>query len=119
MAARLGDVLDRVQQDRDNAAAGSMVVLGDLNATPDHWPLRTLTRWGFRDTAEQLNAGMALTWPANGLHQRFGVTVPPLLPLDHVLTAEGLVATEQVVTGTAGGDHRAVIATLAPEAPSS
>ena len=106
-------VLDRVEQAHDDPAAGPVVVVGDLNATPDHWPLRTLAGWGFRDTAEQLNVGLAVTWPANGRESRLGISVPAFLSLDHVLTGPGMVAIDQEVTGAVGGDHLGVIATLA------
>lgn len=91
-----------------------LVVAGDLNATADHWPLRELHGLGVRDVAEQLNAGPIPTWPANGTRQQLGVTVPPLLALDHVLTRGGLVPVDEVVTDDVGSDHRGVIATLLP-----
>lgn len=109
------DVLAKVR-DTVGAGTGPVVVVGDLNATPDHWPLRSLGELGFRDAAEQLNTGMAATWPANGRLTRAGLAVPSLLPLDHVLTAGGLVAVHQVISGVAGGDHMGVVATLAPAA---
>ena len=89
-------VLARVANASDDAVTGPVVVVGDLNATSDHWPLRTLAGWGFRDSAEQLNMGLGATWPANGRQQRLGCGVPPLLALDHVLTSPDLVATALV-----------------------
>ena len=97
----------------DAADDGRVLVVGDLNATADHWPVRSLVDMGFRDVAEQLNLGLTTTWPANGTYTRLGITVPALLALDHVLTADGLVPTDQVVTSDVGSDHDAVIATIA------
>lgn len=99
--------------DSYDIADGRMLVVGDLNATADHWPVRSLGEMGFRDVAEQLNSGLATTWPANGTYTRLGLSVPALLALDHVLTSPGLVPTDQVVTSDVGSDHGAVIATIA------
>ena len=109
-------VIDRLEMSYGDRVDGRVLVVGDLNATADHWPVRSLVGMGFRDVAEQLNSGLATTWPANGLQTRLGVTLPTVFALDHVLTAPGLVPTDQVVTGAVGSDHRAVIATLAPAA---
>ncbi len=91
-----------------------VVVAGDLNATLDHAPLRELGRHGFRDAAEQRNLGWVPTWPVGGRERRWGVPVPPMLPLDHVLTSPGLVVTKVDVRTLDGADHRAVVATVGP-----
>ena len=95
---------------------GPVLVAGDFNATLDHAPVRSLEDLGLRDSAEQLDAGLALTWPANGSLSRFGISAPPFAALDHVMTADGLVAVDHVLTGAAGSDHLGVIATLVPAA---
>lgn len=94
--------------------AARVVVAGDLNATLDHAPLRELVGRGFRDAAEQRNLGWVPTWPIGDRERRWGVPVPPLLPLDHVLTSPGLVVTKVDVTTLSGADHRAVVATIGP-----
>lgn len=109
-------VMDLLGESYGDRVDGRVLLAGDLNATADHWPVRSLAAMGLRDVAEQLNEGPATTWPANGTQTRFGVNVPTLLALDHVMTASGLVATDQAVTGAVGSDHRGVIATLAPAA---
>lgn len=96
---------------------GPVVVAGDLNATLDHAPVRELERIGFRDAGEQVGAGLAPTWPAGGRQSRLGIAPPPFVALDHVLTAPGLVAVDQVLTGAAGSDHLGVVATLAVPRP--
>ena len=107
-----GRLLDAIRGPAGDAAR--VVVAGDFNATADHWPLRQLRDLGVRDVAEQLNAGPVPTWPANGSRDQLGVTVPPLLALDHVLTRGGLVPVDEVVTGDVGSDHRGVIAIRLP-----
>lgn len=108
-------VLDRLEAEHGTAAgatADPVVVLGDLNATRDHRPMRSLEDMGFRDAGEQLNRGLLPTWPANGKERRLGVPVPAVLALDHVLTSPGLVPADLVISDEAGSDHRALIATL-------
>lgn len=70
------------------------VVLGDLNATPEHGlPGRVLT------------AGATGTWPANR-PRRLGVTI------DHVLASGPVSARSVEVLDVPGSDHRAVLARL-------
>lgn len=109
-------VLDDLRETYGDTVTGRVVVVGDLNATLDHEPVRALSDMGLRDVAEQLNAGLAATWPANGRLSRMGVAVPPLVALDHVLTTRALVPTDHLLTGAAGSDHRGVVTTLAPAA---
>lgn len=106
-------VITRVREVVGEEANGRVVVAGDFNATLDHIPVRTLRSMGFRDAGEQVDAGLSSTWPANGSWSRFGVSVPPFVALDHVMTAPGLVAVEQVVDGATGSDHLGLVATLA------
>jgi endonuclease/exonuclease/phosphatase (EEP) superfamily protein YafD len=101
---------DRYGDDTDR----SVVLAGDFNATLDHAPMRRITGMGFADAVEQLNRGWSPTWPADGSQRRFGIPVPAMVQIDHVLTSSALVATEVTTSGLAGSDHRAVVATLAP-----
>ena len=50
------------------------LILGDMNATPDHDVMRQLDDAGFRDAGEVANEGWQPTWPANH------VGILPLLP---------------------------------------
>ena len=94
--------------------AGPTVVAGDLNATMDHAPMRELVGRGFRDAATEARSRWQPTWPSAGMVSRFGVTVPPLLAIDHVLVDEGLRAVATRSYPVPGTDHRALVATLSP-----
>ena len=87
------------------ATTGPALVVGDLNAVPDHPPMRELAAAGVRDAAELAGEGLLPTFPAHPI-------VPPLIAIDHVLvrgpwTVRG-VATHRV----AGTDHLGVSADL-------
>lgn len=107
-------ILDRLAGAYGPTAVGNVVLAGDLNATLDHPPVRSLVSLGFRDVGEQLNGGRHPTWPTNDMERRWGVAVPTLFDLDHVLTTRSWVPTALVLSDAVGSDHRAVIATLAP-----
>jgi endonuclease/exonuclease/phosphatase (EEP) superfamily protein YafD len=85
-------------------AAGPALVVGDLNATPDHSAFRAGTR-GCADAASERGAGLRGTWPASW---------PPAVgaPIDHVLTANGPRAREVAVADVPGSDHRALVVRL-------
>lgn len=91
--------------------AGADLVVGDLNATLDHAPLRRLVAAGFRDAVELANEGFQPTWPANGLGP-LGF-LPPLVQIDHVLLGSDLAALSARTVALGGTDHRAVVAVLA------
>lgn len=59
-------VIDLLGESYGDTVGGRVLLVGDLNATADHWPVRSLAAMGLRDVAEQLNAGPGTTWPANG-----------------------------------------------------
>ncbi|CAI9418572.1 endonuclease/exonuclease/phosphatase family protein [Nocardioides sp. T2.26MG-1] len=88
------------------------LVLGDLNATVDHAPLRALADAGLRDAAEVANAGWQPTWPAG---RRWGMLppVPPLAGIDHVLVGPRLAVVSVRTVGLPGSDHRGVVAEVA------
>ncbi|WP_433783478.1 endonuclease/exonuclease/phosphatase family protein [Actinomycetospora sp. CA-101289] len=85
-------------------AAGPSLVVGDLNATPDHSAFRAGTR-GCADAAGEVGAGLRGTWPASW---PAGVAAP----IDHVLTANGPRAREVAVADVPGSDHRALVVRL-------
>ncbi len=91
------------------------LLVGDLNATLDHAPLRALVDAGLRDAAELSNAGLQPTWPANGLYPLLGL-LPPTAPIDHLLLAPGwaVVSTDRIEVPDT--DHLALLGTLAPAA---
>ncbi len=47
------------------------LVVGDFNATLDHWPLRDIVDLGYRDSVELTNGGFQATWPVNGTFGRW------------------------------------------------
>jgi endonuclease/exonuclease/phosphatase (EEP) superfamily protein YafD len=91
-------------------AAGRTMIVGDLNATMDHAPMRELVGRGYRDAATQATSGWQPTWPAPGQLTRFGVPVPPLVAIDHVLLGDGLRAVRTESVTIPGTDHRALVA---------
>lgn len=93
-------------------ASGPTMIAGDLNATRDHQPIRELSGRGFADAVEQANSGWQPTWPASGEVALFGIPVPPMLAIDHVLVNDGLGVIDTEATSIAGTDHRALFATL-------
>ena len=88
------------------------LVLGDLNATVDHAPMRALVDAGLRDAAELANTGWQPTWPF-GDRWRLAVALPPLVAIDHVLVGPRLAVVEVHTADLPGSDHRAVVATVA------
>ena len=68
---------------------GADLVVGDLNATPDHAPMRAWRDAGYRDSLELVNAGWSPTWPSNGITPAPGVHPPTLIQIDHVLVGRG------------------------------
>ena len=98
------------------AGDGRIVLAGDFNATFDHAAFRRLLSAGFTDAAEQANSGFVPTWPAPGTATWHRVPLPPLNAIDHVLLADGLVATTTEVLDNPGADHRGILARVHPRA---
>jgi hypothetical protein len=103
---------------RDHAAVlaaaertGADLLVGDLNATLDHVPLRRLVDAGWRDATEEADAGWQPTWPSNGLFE--GLPLPALVQIDHVLTGPGWVGLASRTVQVDGTDHRALVAEVA------
>jgi endonuclease/exonuclease/phosphatase (EEP) superfamily protein YafD len=88
------------------------MIVGDLNATMDHLPLRELVGRGYQDAATQATSGWQPTWPAAGEVSRFGISLPSLLPIDHVFLGVGLRALSTKSVTVDGTDHRALVATV-------
>ncbi len=89
------------------------LVVGDLNATPDHAPLQALAEAGWRGVAELVNDGWQPTWPANGLERVLGLPAPRVVHIDHVLVGERVAALRSDRVDVAGTDHTAVVAEVA------
>jgi hypothetical protein len=87
------------------------LIVGDLNATPDHAPMRALAAAGFRDAGELANEGWQPTWPAN--HVGVFPLLPPLVRIDHVLLGERMASLGTQTVTVAGTDHYALLATVA------
>lgn len=90
------------------------LVVGDMNATPDHDVMRNLDAAGFRDAGELANVGWQPTWPAN--HVSILPLLPPLVRIDHVLVGRALTSLGTETVDIDGTDHLAVIATVARRA---
>jgi len=80
---------------------GSNVVIGDVNATLDHRPLRSGIT-GCTDAAADRGQGLMATWPS-AWPRWFGVQI------DHVFTAGGLRPVSLQVLDIPGSDHRALL----------
>jgi endonuclease/exonuclease/phosphatase (EEP) superfamily protein YafD len=89
------------------------MIVGDLNATMDHVPMRTLVGIGFEDAATQAHSQFQPTWPAAGQVSRLGIVVPSLVPIDHVFVSSGLRALHTDSVTVQGTDHRALLALVA------
>lgn len=86
------------------------LVVGDLNSTADHAPLRALSDAGYRDVGELANEVWTPTWPTQGIFDLLGT---PLAQIDHVLVGPRLAALDLRTEPIPQSDHRAVIATVA------
>jgi endonuclease/exonuclease/phosphatase (EEP) superfamily protein YafD len=93
--------------------SGPVMIVGDLNATTDHLPLRDLAGRGFDDAATQARSGWQPTWPSATRVPVLGLPVPTMLPIDHVLVNDGLRAVRTRSLPLPGSDHRALLAILA------
>jgi endonuclease/exonuclease/phosphatase (EEP) superfamily protein YafD len=96
------------------ATSGPTLLMGDFNATMDHRPMRELSGRGFADAATEATSQWQPTWPSAGEVTLFGLTVPSLLPIDHVLARGGPVAVRTQSVTIEDTDHRALVAVLRP-----
>jgi endonuclease/exonuclease/phosphatase (EEP) superfamily protein YafD len=95
------------------ATGGRTLIVGDLNATMDHVPMRALVGSGYEDAATQANSRWQPTWPAAGQVSRLGLSVPSLLPIDHVFVTSPLRAVSTRSVTIEDTDHRALVAVVA------
>lgn len=87
------------------------LIVGDLNATPDHDVLRDLFSDGYRDAAELSNEGRQPTWPAN--HLGIVPAFPPVVRIDHVLLGDTMTSLGTHTVDVAGTDHLSLVAEVA------
>ena len=88
-----------------DTTSGPALIIGDLNATRDHPPLRRLADLGFRDAADLAGSGWQPTYPADGM-------LPSLLRIDHVLARGGWRVERTETYPLRGADHRALAVDL-------
>ncbi len=108
------DIIDRLTASGHERPDRPRVILGDFNATVDNVPMRKILTLGYSDAVEQTNAGWQPTYPAPGAERRFGLPVPPLVQIDHVLVSAGIVASDARTVVVKGADHLGVIANVGP-----
>jgi endonuclease/exonuclease/phosphatase (EEP) superfamily protein YafD len=88
------------------SGTGSMLMVGDFNATWNNRGFAALLNDGLTDGAAARGKAIDMTWPN-------GALVPPFARIDHVLTGAQLAVTA-IATGPGfGSDHRYVTATVA------
>jgi endonuclease/exonuclease/phosphatase family metal-dependent hydrolase len=95
--AQVAEIRSIVAQARE-----SVVLLGDLNATPESPEIGAITE-DLADAWVQAGVGPGYTYDAQSPHAR----------IDYVLTSEGVVARTAAVVATDGSDHLPVVADLA------
>ncbi|MDD7937056.1 endonuclease/exonuclease/phosphatase family protein [Actinomycetospora lutea] len=81
------------------------LVLGDLNATLDHRPLRELLSSAWSDAAAAVGAGLEGTWPTDA-------TLPPFAAIDHVLVSGPIAPVDLTTRVIPGTDHAGVVVRL-------
>jgi endonuclease/exonuclease/phosphatase (EEP) superfamily protein YafD len=89
------------------------LIVGDLNATPDHEEFRAFIDIDFRSASERVNAGWQPTWPEHGEKSVFGFPLPRIVQIDHVLVGRSMAATSAETVSISGTDHRALIVEVA------
>jgi endonuclease/exonuclease/phosphatase (EEP) superfamily protein YafD len=88
------------------SGVGTMLMVGDFNATWGNSGFVALLHAGLTDGAAARGKAIDMTWPN-------GAVVPPLVRIDHVLTGARLAVTEIASKPGFGSDHRYLVATVA------
>lgn len=99
--AREHDVLERFL----TTLHGPVIVAGDFNAVDDHAPMRQLAADGYESATNIAGAGWLPTYPSHA-------TLPPLIPIDHILLNDRLTASSVTSFAIAGTDHRGLRAVI-------
>jgi endonuclease/exonuclease/phosphatase (EEP) superfamily protein YafD len=93
--------------------SGSVIVLGDLNATPWSSPFRRLLHdGGLTDSARGF--GLQPTWNARAGALGGSLAWPVQIPIDHCLHSSGLVTAARETGPACGSNHFPLFATLRP-----
>jgi endonuclease/exonuclease/phosphatase (EEP) superfamily protein YafD len=105
-----GDPEGWAREIRDLPAPASLdgpprLVVGDLNATLDHRPLREYLATGWTDAARQRGAALDGTWPADA-------PVPPFAAIDHVLLSGPASAVAVATHRVPSTDHEGLVVTV-------
>ncbi len=88
------------------SGTGTMLMVGDFNATWGNSGFVALLHDGLTDGAAARGEATGMTWPN-------GAVVPPLIRIDHVLTGARLAVAEIAAKPGFGSDHRYLVATVA------
>jgi endonuclease/exonuclease/phosphatase (EEP) superfamily protein YafD len=93
------------------ARPGHLLLIGDFNATYDHWEFRKLLDRGagqreLMDVAALAGARLVPTWPMKGQHL-------PGITIDHMVTTPEIGSSGYSVHRVGGTDHAAITAALA------
>lgn len=91
---------------------GDLLVVGDFNATRDHRQFRDILGIGLRDADELADSGWQPTWPSDHQLHVWGLPVPSLVTIDHVLVTSQYDARRTTTYAVRGTDHRALVAQL-------
>jgi endonuclease/exonuclease/phosphatase (EEP) superfamily protein YafD len=85
------------------------MIIGDLNASRWHPPLRELLNDGWTDAHEAVGKGFTPSWPTDGRHG-----LRPFMRLDHALLDHRLGVADVADFEIPGSDHRGFVVTVAP-----
>lgn len=89
------------------------IVAGDFNATTDNVPFREVLDLGYTDAITQRRGGFQPTWPDSSTVHHFGIPVPRLVTIDHVLLSGTVAASSATTVHVPGADHRGVLVGVA------
>ncbi|MCW2780415.1 MAG: hypothetical protein JWR35_864 [Marmoricola sp.] len=90
-----------------------VLLVGDFNASRDHGQFRDVEKAGLRDAAQLANSGWQPTWPSDRQVRVFGIPIPSLVALDHVLVSKQYTVQSTSTFTIKGTDHKALLAKLA------
>lgn len=103
-----------------NATEGPLMVVGDFNSTPWSYALRDFAMRTMldRQTRNVVTFPLRFTAPHRFFPDGLMETMP-VLPLDHVLTRDGIAVHDVHAAADTGSDHLPIVVTfsVAPEAP--
>jgi endonuclease/exonuclease/phosphatase (EEP) superfamily protein YafD len=91
--------------------SGAKMLLGDFNCGPWSQPFLHLLDTGLRDSEQGF--GPQPTWPARKGRLVANVSIPPFVPIDHVLVSNSIAVLERKVGPAINSDHLPVYARLA------